>query len=336
MHFASPAAFALLILLPLYALWSWRRQRKGLPFSALSLFAEIRRPRPWRQYMASAALMACFVLAVVALARPQAGREVVSTTQSGIDIMLAFDTSASMLAQDFQPNRLEAAREVVLEFIRSQESNRVGVVVFSGRAFTLMPLTADYHLLQDAVAELHYEMVREPGTAIGDAIANALYRFREENTESRVIILLTDGENTAGNTQPIVAAQMARQQNVRVHVIGMGKPEGAPVPVMNPRTGRQEYLRDARGNVYLTRINEDELKQIASLTGGLYFRADNQASLKTIYAEIAKMDTTEYEVSRRTLYSERMHWFLLPALILLVLALALRWSGRPVLELDAR
>jgi len=335
MHFASPAAFLLLLLLPVYLLWKRRQQPLGLPFSALSLFSQVRRAWPWQQWLAKISYLLFFVLLIIALARPQAGREVVSTTQKGIDIMLAFDTSASMLAEDFSPNRLEAARQVTHDFVRQQDGNRVGLVVFAGRAFTLMPLTGDYQLLEDAIETIHEEIVKEPGTAIGDAIANALYRFRDDNTHSRVIVLLTDGENTAGNTQPIVAAQMARQKNITVHVIGMGKPEGAAVPVIDPRTGRRVYLRDARGNVYLARINEEELKQIASLTGGLYFRADKQEKLTAIYAQIAQMEQSEFETRRTTVYAERMLWFLLPAFLFLLLACVLSWSGQQVLELEA-
>lgn len=336
MHFASPQAFGLLLLLPLAGLWRWRRRRpQGLPISSLSLFEGLKQHRPWRLYLSRALYLAFFLLLVLALARPQSGHEVIKTTQKGIDIMLAVDTSASMQAQDFKPNRLEAARNVIQNFVGQQQGNRLGIVVFAGASFTLMPLSTDYAMIMDSIAEIHPQIVREPGTAIGDAIANALYRFGDKNKGSRVIILLTDGENTAGHTQPLVAAQMARQKDVRIHVIGMGKPEGVPVPIVDPSTGRRFYLRDNKGNLYLSRINEDDLKQIASLTGGLYFRADNNNSLHAIYAQINQMEKSEFETHKRTIYTERMHWFLIPALLCLLGTILLRQGRGQVLQAEA-
>ncbi|PKL74655.1 MAG: aerotolerance regulator BatA, partial [Candidatus Melainabacteria bacterium HGW-Melainabacteria-1] len=303
-----------------------------LPFPALSLFEGMRRPKPWLSWLAALCYLLGTGLLIAALARPQLGQEFVRSTQKGIDIMLAVDVSASMLAEDFSPNRLVAAKRVLDTFIARQQGNRLGVVVFSGRSFTLIPLTTDYHLVADSVATIVPEMVKEPGTAIGDSIANALYRLRKQTTPSRVIVLLTDGENTAGDTEPLIAAQMARQQNIRIHVIGMGRPEGVPVPVIDPRTGRKVYLRDSRGNLYLSRINEPDLRKIASLTGGLYFRADNENTLTAIYEQINQMEKTEFETRKRTVYSEQMHWFLAPALFCFLLMLLLKWSRGQVLE----
>jgi len=266
------------------------------------------------------------------MARPQAGREVTSTKEKGVDIILALDTSGSMLAEDFLPNRLEAAKKVIAEFVRNQKSNRVGMVVFAGRSFTLLPMTTDYSLIIEAIKDIHPHIVKIDGTAIGDGISNAIYRFREDNLKSRVLILLTDGENTAGNIKPLVAAQVARQKNVRIYTIGMGKAEGVPIPVTDPRTGQRYYVRDRSGNLYLSRINAKELTEIAQLTGGLYFQADNAEKLKDIYKRIAEMEKAEYEVKHTTLYLEQMVWFGVPALILLMLALLMNLTVSRVLR----
>ncbi|MEZ0368663.1 MAG: VWA domain-containing protein [Candidatus Sericytochromatia bacterium] len=334
MRFANPEAFWLLLLLPLYGLWRLRAhsRSRGLPFPALSLFEGIRRPQPWLNWLSGLSYLLSALTLTAALARPQQGHEFIHTTQKGIDIMLAVDVSASMLAEDFSPNRLVAARRVLDSFIARQQGNRLGVVVFSGRSFTLIPLTTDYHLVADSVATIVPEMVREQGTAIGDAIANAIYRLRKQNTPSKVIILLTDGENTAGDTLPIVAAQMARQMNIRIHVIGIGRPEGVPVPVLDPRTHERVYLRNPDGSLYRSRIKEYDLQQIASLTGGLYFRADNENTLTSIYEQINKMEKTEFESRKRTVYSEQMMWFLVPGAALLLLMLMIRWTRGQVLE----
>ncbi len=334
MRFADPAWFALFLLIPIYLGFKWKQRgrQQGLPFAPWTDLKQVT-GRPGSLVIFYLMQFAFFSCIVFAMARPQSGREEVKTTQEGIDIMLAVDTSASMLAEDFRPNRLTAAKRVLENFINKQQSNRLGVVVFAGRSFTLMPLSTDYALIADSIKEIHPQIVKRGGTAIGDALSNAIYRFRKDNTTSRAIILLTDGENTVGETEPLVAAQIARQKNIRVHVIGIGKPEGVPVPVINPATGRREYLRDGRGNLYLSRINEEDLKKIASLTGGLYFRADNENSLTAIYDQINAMEKTRFETRKRTIYSEKMHWFLIPGLLFFLLALLLRLKQGEVLEL---
>ncbi|MGV3524644.1 MAG: VWA domain-containing protein [Candidatus Sericytochromatia bacterium] len=333
MRLAQPEALWLLLLLPVYLVWRWRQAaHQGLPYSALSLLQGVGKTRPWSHWLIAGFNLLGVLLLIGALSRPQMGREMVKTTQKGIDIMLAVDTSASMLAEDFKPNRLEAAKKVLENFIVKQQGNRLGMVVFAGRSFTLIPLTSDYGMVTESVKEIHPEMVREAGTAIGDALTNALYRFREDSPTSRVIVLLTDGENTAGDTQPLVAAQMARQKNIRVHVIGIGTPEGVPVPVIDPRSGRKVYLREPNGELYLSRINEEDLRKMASMTGGLYFRADSENTLNAIYNQINEMEKTEFETSKRTVYAERMQWLLLPGLLLLVIAGILRALKGQILE----
>lgn len=334
MRFANPEAFLLLLLIPAYLIWRWLKQPRaaGLPFPSLSLFQGIGRSLPWLGWLAALCHLLCCLCLVAALARPQYGREQVKTSQKGIDIMLVVDVSASMLAKDFRPNRLVAAKRVLDTFITRQQGHRLGVVVFAGKAFTLIPLTTDYSLVAESVREIFPEMVKDPGTAIGDAVSTAAYRLRKQTTPSRVIVLLTDGENTAGETQPIIAAQIARELNMRIHVIGIGRPEGVPVPVVDPRTGEEVYLRNPDGSLYLSKINEEDLGKMASMTGGLYFRADNENTLNAIYEQIGRMEKTAFETRKSTVYTERMEIFLLPGILLLVLSLVLRWTRGQVLE----
>ncbi len=324
MKFASPEAFLLLLLWPVYMglVWRMRSQRSGLPLATYRFLMPVRRWE-WRIWLPGILYLLGFVLVVGALARPQSGREVVKQTQQGVDVMLAVDTSGSMLAEDFTPNRLEVAKQVLQDFVTEQEGNRLGIVVFAGRSFTLLPLTTDQNLVAESLGDITADMVAVDGTAIGDAIANALYRFNKDNTKSRVLILLTDGENNAGNIQPLIAAQFARQRNVKIYTIGMGKPGGAPIPFFDRQTGQRTYVRDRYGNFFLTRINEEDLKAIAQATGGLYFKADNKQKLVEIYRRIAQMEKSDFEVRRSTRYTELMIWLLLPALLVWGLAYTL-------------
>ncbi len=335
MQFANPEAFLLFLLLPISI--GYRLSRSEPLSSALALptypqVSTLRQPWLWKLWLPRLLTLLSVILLIVALARPRTGREVVRSRARGVDIILALDTSGSMLAEDFQPNRFEAARRVILDFIRSQRTNRVGMVVFAGRSFTLLPLTTDYGLFLEAVRDINPQTIKIDGTAIGDGIANAVYRFRKDNLKSRVLVLLTDGENTAGNIKPLVAAQVARQRNVKIYTIGMGKAEGIPIPLRDPRTGQRFYARDRNGNLYLSRINSEELKQIATITGGQYFQADNAQKLNTIYQKIARMEQAEFEVKRTTQYQEQMAWFVFPALILLALAMALELTLARVLR----
>lgn len=338
MRFANPEAFVLLLLIPLYLIWYWRQrqQQAGLPFPALSLFAGLRRSWPWLSMLVAACYLASLICLTTALARPQMGKEFHQTTQKGIDIMLVLDVSVSMLAEDFSPNRLVAAQRVLDSFVARQQGNRVGVVVFSGQSFTLIPLTTDYGLVQESIKSIFLGMVKNPGTAIGSAIMNAIYRLDKQKTPSRVIVLLTDGEDNAQfSTPPLAAAQVARQKDIRIHTIGLGGSKPVPIPYTNPQTGRREYVTDGNGNPVLTSLSEAELRKIASMTGGLYFRADNDATLSSIYEQINQMEKSEFESRKQMIYSEQMHWFLVPGLLLLLLALGLGWGKGQLLEAQA-
>lgn len=327
MRFAYPYAFVLLALLPLF-FWGRQRwfikRREGLPLTHLRELSTYFKPgrRPGLRWLGHLCLGLFWIGFVAALARPQMGQTVERQKVRGVDIILAVDTSLSMLAEDLRPNRLEVAKEVIQKFIQLQQGNRLGVVVFAGQSYTLLPLSTDYTMVRDAVAEIAIDMIDKGGTAIGDAITNGVYRFRDDNPKSRVIILLTDGEKTEG-MDPIDAAKVASQRGIKIHTIGLGKREGAPIPVIDRYTGRRSYARDANGNLYLSQLKGEDLKKISQLTGGQFFRADSVDTLENVYAQINAMEKADFETRTQTLYSEKMHWFLLPALGFLLLGLLL-------------
>lgn len=329
MRFAYPYAFTLLLLIPLYY-WGWRRwqQRRtqGLPLThlkALAPLGHIGANFSWATFIAQLCLLLFWVGLVSAIARPQMGQTVEKSKVRGVDIILAVDTSLSMLAEDLKPNRLAVAKEVIQQFIQIQNGNRLGVVVFAGQSYTLLPLSTDYAMVSESVADIEIDMIDKGGTAIGDAIANGVYRFKDDNPKSRVIILLTDGEKTEG-IDPVQAAKVAGQRGIKIHTIGLGKREGAPIPVIDRYTGRRTYARDPDGNLYLSKLKGEDLKAISKITGGQFFRADSVDTLEQVYAQINTMEKADFETRTQTLYSEKMHWFLIPALIFLLLGMLFR------------
>ena len=256
------------------------------------------------------------VLMVFALARPQSSQSREQITSEGIDIMLILDISGSMRAEDFKPNnRLEAAREVIYEFLSGRKNDRIGLVVFAGESFTLCPLTLDYDVLAELLRGVEIGLIAD-GTAIGDALANATNRLRDSKTKSKIAILLTDGENNAGNVDPMTAAKAAGALNIKVYTIGMGKEGGALIPYDDPIFGKQ-YSR------VRTYVDEETLKSIANATGGLYFRATDQEKLEQVYQEINALETTKIEMTEYVRYKELVVYFLLPATLLLTIEIVL-------------
>lgn len=243
----------------------------------------------------------------------------------GVDIILCVDVSGSMLAEDFQPNRLEAAKDVVQEFVRRiGQDNRIGLVAFARVAFTQVPLTTDFHIVQQLVKQLDTDTITMDGTAIGDAIGTAVNKFLDDDVESKVIILLTDGENNAG-IDPILAARVAHDRGVKIYTIGMGTLEGAPIP-MYDQFGRKTYQRYGR-QIVRTYIDEEMLKEIAQITRGRYFHADDATKLREIYNEIAQMETHRIETTEYTSYNELYGYFLIPGVLLLLLEMFM-FTGR--------
>ena len=314
MHFASPYYLWLLTLLvPMIGYYVWRTLQGGAAIRISSVAGVVRAPRTVRYYLRHLPFVlraAAFALIVVALARPQDVEQNVRTNTEGIDIMLAIDVSGSMLARDFKPDRITAAKEVAGSFIADRYGDRIGLVAFAGEAFTQSPLTTDQSTLQTLLARIRSGLI-EDGTAIGNGLATAVNRLRESEAKSKVIILLTDGVNNRGEIAPLTAAEIAKAQGIRVYTIGVGTEGMAPYPAI-----------DMFGNITFVNqkveIDEKTLTAISDMTGGKYFRATDKAKLKAIYDEINQLEKSKVEVTEHISYHELYLAWVLAALGLLL------------------
>ena len=321
LQFESPWWLLLLLLLPLWWVLARRRAPAAIVFSRVAVLA--RGPRAGRSLARLLAVLRNLALAsgVLALARPRAGAHAETTTSEGINIVIAFDISSSMLAQDFLPNnRLEVARERVKAFVAGRTADRIGVVAFSGEALTQVPLTTDYPVVQAALDNLQPGQL-EDGTAIGTAIATAANRLKDAPGKSRVLILLTDGVNNRGSIDPRTAAKAAAQFGIRIYGIGVGTEGMAPVPV-----GRG--LFGLRYEMQRVEIDDALLTDIAKATGGRYFRARDPAALKLITEQIDALERTPVRSRTYVRYQELFRWPLGLMLVALATELALlAWKG---------
>ena len=319
LRFADPAYLVLLLGVPLLAWWYIARGRGrtgSLRYSSLAAVARADRRRTGRWRHALFVLRSLGLAAlVVAFARPQTGVTAENVTTEGIDIVLALDLSTSMLAEDLEPNRIEAAKAVAADFVEGRRNDRIGLVVFAGDAFTQVPLTLDYGIVTTVLGELETGIL-EDGTAIGMGLATAVKRLQDSSAESKVVVLLTDGQNNRGEIDPVTAAQLAAALDIRIYAVGAGTRGVARVPVDDPLFGR----RYAQMRVD---IDEPTLQETADLTDGRYFRATDRESLEAIWAEIDALETTEIEVEQFTRYGELFHLPLAAGLVLLVLEMAL-------------
>ena len=316
MTFVNPHLLWLLGLVPLVGVWAWWRARRegGLRYSDVGPVRGL--PASWTvrlQGLPTALRMGALALGIVALARPQM-RDVIRTkTAEGIDIMLVLDTSSSMRAEDFQPNRFQAARTVAGSFVEGRVSDRVGLVVFAAEAFTQVPLTLDYDFLQRMLERTRIGVV-EDGTAVGTALATAVNRLKDTESDSKVVILLTDGRNNRGEIDPATAAEIASTMDVRVYVIGVGASGDDAPSGRGHLEGRQP---GAAG------VDEQMLRTVAETTGGRYFSATSTEALQRIYGEIDEMEATEIDERVYTDREEWYPWMLGPAFLLVLLDVAL-------------
>ncbi|MCB0685727.1 MAG: VWA domain-containing protein [Saprospiraceae bacterium] len=253
---------------------------------------------------------------IIALARPQLALKEEEITAEGIDIILALDLSSSMLAKDFQPDRLEVSKKVASEFVDKRPDDRIGLVVFSGESFTQCPLTSDHRIVKRFLSQLQCGFLEE-GTAIGMGLATAVNRIKDSDAKSKVIILLTDGDNNTGYIKPLTAAEMARELEVTVYTIGVGS-KGMALTPQGKRSDGSYVFDYAR-----VMINEELLNQIAQTTGGRYFRATSEQSLEMVYNEIDQLEKTERDVTTFKRYSDEFPIFLRVGLILFLLYLVL-------------
>ncbi|WP_233260624.1 VWA domain-containing protein [Pedobacter sp. HMWF019] len=318
-EFAQPGFFWLLLVLPFMIVWYiWRNQKlQGtLRVSSIHGFLKAKRSflRVLRHYSIVLRMLA-FGALIVALARPQSAFSWQDSTTEGIDIVIATDISGSMLSEDLKPNRLEAGKNIAIDFIKDRPNDRIGLVVFSGESFTQCPLTIDHDVLINLFKGISNGMI-EDGTAIGMGLATAVNRLKDSEAKSKVVILLTDGTNTTGSIPPLTAAEIARQMKVRVYTVGVGTKGYAPYPVKTPFGVQYQQVP--------VTIDEAMLSKIANITGGQYFRATNNQKLKQIYEQIDKLEKAKIDVTQYHKKTERFLPFALLAGILLMLEFLLK------------
>ncbi len=320
--FANPEFFYLFIIIALMIAWYVIRGRKSTASLSVSGFEGFSDRsagiRAALRHLLFAFRILALGLVIVALARPQSTNRWERVSTEGIDIVMAMDISGSMRAMDFKPNRLEAAKNVGIEFVTSRPDDRFGLVVFAGESFTQCPLTTDQAVVTNFMNELEFGMV-EDGTAIGMGLATAVNRIKDSNTESKVIILLTDGVNNQGEIGPVTAAELAATFGIRVYTIGVGSRGNAPFPVQDM------FGRNIVRNMQVE-IDEEVLQKIAVLTGGKYFRATDNSKLREIYSEIDTMEKTKLDVKQFSKRKDEYFPLLLAALILLGAEILLRYT----------
>lgn len=322
LQFANPWFFLLLLLLPLAGLWYVRNRRSryaALQMPSLASISGASSLRARLHGLLPLLRALAFVALVVALARPQYILKEEDITADGVDIMLVMDLSSSMLAQDFKPDRLEASKQVADEFIAKRQYDRIGLVVFSGEAFTQCPLTTDHAVLRMFLDKLQCGLL-EDGTAIGMGLATAVNRIKDSPAKSKIVILLTDGVNNSGYVKPMTASEIAHEFGVKVYTIGVGTTGDAIAPVGRRSDGQYVF------GLTPVEIDEGLLANISDMTGGKYFRATSRAALEKIYDYIDSMEKTKIEITTIKRKTEGFYNFVLVGMLLLVLELLLRYT----------
>jgi len=322
-EFVNKGFFWLLLLLPAAILWyilKNKNQTAELKISSLKGFKVTTSVLPKFKHLLFVLRLLALALIITAMARPQTVDVSTKTkTTRGIDIVMAIDVSASMLAKDLSPNRLEALKEVAAEFIKDRPNDRIGLVEYAGESYTRTPITSDKSIILNSLKEIRYNTIIEGGTAIGSELATAVNRLKDSKAKSKVIILLTDGVNNSGFIDPKIASELAVEYGIKVYTIGLGTNGTALAPVgINPRTGDFEY-----GRVQVD-IDEALLKEIADVTDGKYFRATNNEKLEEIYGEINKLEKTDIDEFKYYNYQEKFRPLALLAGFLLLLEYMLR------------
>lgn len=320
MTFASPAyLFLLLLLIPVvgWYIYELRKADASLQLSDTQTLGK--QPKSARIYLLHVPFVlrvACITLLSIALARPQLTNRWSSESTEGIDIMMALDISGTMQAEDLKPNRLEAAKQVASDFVIARPNDQIGLVVFAGESFTQCPLTTDHAVLINLFKSVKFGMI-EDGTAIGLGLANAVNRMKDSQTKSKVIILLTDGSNNRGEIDPQTAAEIAKTYGIRVYAVGVGSHGQARVPVQTP-VGVQYMMMDSE-------FDESTLQRIANTTGGQYFRATDNSSLKSIYEQIDQLEKTKLRVREYAKHTDIFPPFIVAALLCLIAEIILRY-----------
>ncbi len=319
--FAYPYMFLLLLVIPFLLFWYYYSLKKKQNKVSFSTFRVLEgRRRGLRERLTDVPVflrLLSVILLIVALARPQSFNSGENVYTEGVDIALVLDVSTSMLAEDFKPNRLEAAKKITGEFISNRVTDRIGLVIFSRDAFTQCPLTVDYNVLQNLLLDVKSGVI-EDGTAIGNAIANGINRLKDSKSKSKVMILLTDGVSNAGEIDPLTGAEIAKHYGIRIYTIGVGTTGEAPYPVPTPFGVQYQMVP--------VQIDENVLKTIASETGAKYFRATGNRKLEQIYNEIDKLEKSRIEVTSYRTKKEHFIPWLLAGLFVFMLELSLSYG----------
>lgn len=320
--FANPGLLYLLFLLIPLIVWYVLQHNRIKPSIQVSETERLMKvsKASWRvklRHSTFAMRSLAIILIIIVLARPQSTNHLKNITSEGIDIIIALDISGSMLSRDFNPNRLEAAKDVAHKFINGRPSDRIGLVIFSSESFTQCPLTTDHAKLINLFNDVQSGML-EDGTAIGLGLATAVGRLKDSDAKSKVVILLTDGENNAGSIAPITAAEIAKTFGVRVYTIGVGTIGRALMPFSTP-FGIQYEEQEVR-------IDEPLLRQVADMTGGKYFRATSNSKLLEIYSEIDKLEKSKVEINDYAKRQDEYFWFAIAAALFIAIELTLRFT----------
>jgi Ca-activated chloride channel family protein len=323
-EFLNKEFFCLFLLLPLVIIWylfKQKQQTAELKMSSIKGFKVGNSLLPKLRPILFVLRLAALSFLIVALARPRTSDETTKTkTTKGIDIVMAIDVSASMLAKDLLPNRLEALKKVAAEFILGRPNDRIGLVEYAGESYTKTPITSDKGIVLRSLRDIKYNTIIEGGTAIGMGLATSVNRLKDSKAKSKIIILLTDGVNNSGFIDPKIASELAVEYGIKVYTIGLGTNGMALSPYSILPNGKFQYRRV---NV---EIDEALLNEIADVTGGTYFRATDNKKLKDIYNEINKLEKTEIEEIKYTAYDEKYRPLILIALGLLLIEVLLRFT----------
>ena len=317
-EFAQPYFFALFLLIPILIFWYAKTNNRRSASIQIST-TTAKGLGTWKvsfRHVPFICRIICIAILITALAKPQTRNEEKNTEGEGIDIVLCIDVSGSMSAQDLTPNRLEAAKNVAIDFINRRPTDRIGIVIFSGESFTQCPLTSDKNVLVSAVQNIHFGLL-EDGTAIGSGLSTSVDRIRNSKTKTKIVILLTDGENNSGLIDPKTAKEIAKAFGIKVYTIGVGTDGMAPQPVQTPLGVQMQSVKVS--------IDEKLMKQIAEETGGKYFRAKDNEGLSGIYETIDQLEKSKIEITTTTKFTDKFLPFAIGAAFFLLLEILLRY-----------
>lgn len=321
-RFANPEYFYALAIIPVliiaYILYRLNRRKAIKTFGNPELLAPLMpNASPARTSLKFAIVLTSLALLIIALARPQFGAKLEKTKREGVEIIIALDVSNSMMAEDIQPNRLERAKRAIARLTERLTNDKIGLIVFAGDAYVQIPITSDYSSAKLFLSAINTSVVPKQGTAIGSAIELASKSFTPNEESSKAIIIITDGENHEDD--PVEMAKIAQSNGIIVHTIGMGLPQGAPIPVYNA-AGQKDFRKDKQGNVVVTKLDDRTLQEIAVSGGGKYIRANNtEVGINAIFDEINKMQKTELESKVYSEYNDQFFYFIALAMALLAL-----------------